>query len=199
MKCGIYKITNLINDKSYIGQSINIHRRFGDHKSAAFSKNNHKYSYPLSQAFRKYGIENFSFQILEECVEQELDAREKYFYSLYEPEYCLSSPYEHFSKSKDSREKISEALKGKKFSEERKKQMSKTFFGKGNPNSKRTFGVNIRTGEVLEFESLGDAANNIIKMGLSTGKPSSVKGNIWRACSGRRKSAFGFTWYQEEY
>ena len=199
MKCGIYKITNLINGKSYVGQSIDINRRFRNHRCVAFSENNHKYSYPLSQAFRKYGLENFSFQILEECPDDLLNEREHHYYSLYQPEYCLSSPYEHFSKSKESRRKISESLTGRKLSVEQVEGMKKAFFGKNNKRSKRTIAINIKTGAVLEFESLRDAANNMIKMGLSKGKVESVRNNIWRACSGNRKSAFGFIWHQEDY
>lgn len=60
----IYKITNKINNKCYIGQSVNPHRRFTSHKSRArnmeFSE-----SQILYNAIRKYGEENFSIEILE--------------------------------------------------------------------------------------------------------------------------------------
>ena len=76
---GIYKITNLINGKSYIGQSVNINKRFIAHKSAAFNTNNKKYNFPLYRAIRKYGIDNFRFDVLEECTESELNNKEKYY------------------------------------------------------------------------------------------------------------------------
>lgn len=51
---GIYKITNLINSKVYIGQSNDIERRFKQHKSINEQK---RHSHlPLYQAFNKYGI-----------------------------------------------------------------------------------------------------------------------------------------------
>ena len=80
MSCGIYKITNLINDKSYIGQSIHIEERWRKHRNypSEYSE------YPLYRAFRKYGLENFSFEILEYCQENELNEKEKYYISLYQ-------------------------------------------------------------------------------------------------------------------
>lgn len=81
--CGIYKITNLINNKIYIGQSMDIHRRWRAHKSSAFNENCSIQDYPLYRAFRKYGIENFSFEILEECLSTELDEKEKEYILFY--------------------------------------------------------------------------------------------------------------------
>lgn len=80
---GIYKITNLINGKSYIGQSVNIQKRFNAHKSVAFNHNDKNYNYPLYKAIRKYGIDNFSFDILEECDISELNNKEIYYISKY--------------------------------------------------------------------------------------------------------------------
>ena len=67
MKAGIYKITNLINSKVYIGQSRNIEERWKEHIEKGNNQNSEEYNYPLYQAFRKYGIDNFKFEILEEC------------------------------------------------------------------------------------------------------------------------------------
>ena len=69
MSCGIYKIENLINHKSYIGQSIDIEKRWYDHKH---SNDN----FAIHAAMRKYGIENFSFEIIEECSKEDLDEKE---------------------------------------------------------------------------------------------------------------------------
>lgn len=78
---GIYKITNNINNKSYIGQSINITQRWINHKSNA---KNLDYQTPLYRAIRKYGIENFSFEILEECQEQDLNDKEIYWIKFFD-------------------------------------------------------------------------------------------------------------------
>lgn len=67
---GIYKIENLINHKIYIGQSVNIYARWRKHKSVAFNKNDKCYDFPLYRAIRKYGIENFSFEIIKETYDR---------------------------------------------------------------------------------------------------------------------------------
>lgn len=80
---GIYKITNLINKKIYIGQSVDIDKRLKRHKTTAFNKNSKCYEYPLYRSIRKYGLENFSFEIIEECKIEELEEKEKYYIQLY--------------------------------------------------------------------------------------------------------------------
>lgn len=62
---GIYKITNKINGKSYIGQSVNIDKRIKAHLWAYNKEHLPTYNYHLYQAFRKYGIDNFEISILE--------------------------------------------------------------------------------------------------------------------------------------
>lgn len=81
--CGIYKITNLINQKSYIGQSVNIETRWKKHRNIYNKPKNKSYNYPLYKAFRKYGIDKFSFEIIEECLVTQLNERERYWVSYY--------------------------------------------------------------------------------------------------------------------
>lgn len=82
-KVGIYKIENKITKKVYIGQSVNILSRWRGHKSSAYNLSDHNYKYPLYRAIRKYGLENFNFQILEECPVNSLDDRERYYIEKY--------------------------------------------------------------------------------------------------------------------
>jgi len=84
---GIYRIVNDINQHCYIGQSVQIEKRWQNHKVAAFNINDKGYEYPLYRAFRKYGIENFTFEIIEECSQEELNEKEHYWISYYQPEY----------------------------------------------------------------------------------------------------------------
>lgn len=72
---GVYKFTNKINNKIYIGQSKNIERRYIRHLYDA----KHGSKTMLHQAIRKYGIENFSFDIVAECAINELNYKEKYY------------------------------------------------------------------------------------------------------------------------
>ena len=76
---GIYLVLNKVNNKMYVGQSVNIDRRWYDHLYKAFSVKDISYNSPLHQSFRKYGIENFEFTVLCECLVEELDEKEKQY------------------------------------------------------------------------------------------------------------------------
>ena len=65
----VYKITNLINNMVYIGSSIEVERRWRQHKQASINENDHHYNYPLMKAFREFGINNFKFEIIETCID----------------------------------------------------------------------------------------------------------------------------------
>ena len=82
MTCGIYKIENKINGKIYIGQSVNIERRWKDHRVRSKYKNEILYD-----DIREYGIENFNWIIIEECNKTELKNKEKYYIKLYNSLY----------------------------------------------------------------------------------------------------------------
>ena len=81
---GIYKITNTLNNMCYIGQSKNISKRWNNHKSVYDNENSHGYNYYLYRAMRKYGIENFTFEIIEECDIDSLNEREIYWINYYD-------------------------------------------------------------------------------------------------------------------
>ena len=68
---GIYKIQNLLNGKVYIGQSNDIQRRFQEHQRKGSTSR-----IPLDVAIQKYGAENFSYEIVEECQIDELNEKE---------------------------------------------------------------------------------------------------------------------------
>ena len=78
---GIYKLTNLTNQKVYIGQAANLADRWKDHIKAGLgidTPNNMLYT-----AMMKDGVENFTFEVLEECERSELNDREKHYISFY--------------------------------------------------------------------------------------------------------------------
>jgi len=79
---GIYKISNKINKKAYIGYSNNIEQRWEYHLTHFNCTK--EYNKTLYKAFRKYGINSFSFEIIEECFSrEELLEREKYWIKFY--------------------------------------------------------------------------------------------------------------------
>lgn len=80
--CGIYKITNQKTSECYIGQAVDVRKRWYDHAKAMIGidtpQNNLLYT-----AAQKYGLDDFTFELLLECQPNELDAKEKYFIELY--------------------------------------------------------------------------------------------------------------------
>lgn len=76
----IYKITNKINGKCYIGQTNNIQRRFQEHRRGTAGDDNS--TKLLYQAFAKYGLDNFTFEVIEENIEN-YDEREQYWINYY--------------------------------------------------------------------------------------------------------------------
>lgn len=82
-KCGIYKITNQLDDTVYIGQSLDIATRWKNHAKAGLGidtpANNRLY-----KAMQEDGLENFSFEVLEECAAAALNEKEKFYIQLYQ-------------------------------------------------------------------------------------------------------------------
>lgn len=71
----IYKITNKINNKVYIGKTNNsIQQRFKEHIRDSKKHSNR----PLYRAFNKYGIDNFTISMVEECNPEVAAEREIY-------------------------------------------------------------------------------------------------------------------------
>lgn len=71
---GIYLITNRINNKQYIGYGKDVLDRLNNHRWVSTTN-----PQVIDQAIQKYGIENFTFEILEKCQEGELQEKEKYW------------------------------------------------------------------------------------------------------------------------
>lgn len=94
MSCGIYRYTNLINGKRYIGQSINIEKRYGAHLWFAENKSDSELPY-FERAIKKYGIDNFRFEILEFCTPDELNDLETYWIDYYQT-CCVSTTYDGY-------------------------------------------------------------------------------------------------------
>lgn len=126
---GIYKIENVVNHKVYIGQSIDVYRRFKEHFQSS-SKLSNTY---LHYAIFHYGIENFTFQILKETYD--LDYWEKFFITIYHSYdakygYNLTTGGQKNSKRTDNfyftnkiKQKMSEAKKKNWQDEEYRLQM----------------------------------------------------------------------------
>lgn len=80
-EAGIYEIRNLVDGKRYIGSSKGVKRRIWEHKHY-LEKGTHSNTY-LSSAYREYGLQNFSFSVLEYVTEDVLIEREQHFMDTY--------------------------------------------------------------------------------------------------------------------
>lgn len=89
-KTGIYKITNSVNEKTYIGSAVNLSARFRRHKHHILNGNHHS---PILQAHViKYGYESLSFELIELCDKSELLTKEQQYLTELQPVFniCLS-------------------------------------------------------------------------------------------------------------
>ena len=75
---GIYKITNTLNGMSYVGQSVNIADRWKQHIKRGLGADTPTRN-KLYPAMATFGVENFTFEIIEECNKEQLDEREDYY------------------------------------------------------------------------------------------------------------------------
>ena len=81
--CGIYKITNIKTDECYIGQSVDIYKRWNEHCKCGLGIDTPPGN-KLYKAMQEYGLENFTFELLAVCSKEELNSKEKYFIELYQ-------------------------------------------------------------------------------------------------------------------
>ena len=147
----IYKITNKVNGKVYIGQSIRpIEQRFQRHINDAV---NNILDTHFARAIRKYGKENFYIELIETCDSQtELNLREQYWIRKYDSinngynetdatNKCGGNTY--MSKTENEMKEISEKI-------------SKTKLGSKNPHSRSVKVFNIVTNEEKVFDTVND-------------------------------------------
>lgn len=119
---GIYRITNLINNKMYIGSSLNMKVRFRNHKYKLI-KNTHENN-RLQNAFNKYGIINFEIEIISICPPEYCIKLEQWFVDNLKPFYNIR--------------KLAISNLGFKFTKSSKRKISKSKQGVKNPLAKLT-------------------------------------------------------------
>jgi len=132
----IYMFKNTINSKIYIGQSVDVYSRYSKHKKSEFSSCINPTRFV--NAIKKYGFNNFEFSIIEFVEKENLTIREQFwmdFYKSYLREFgynacpAAGSPF-GYKHTKETREKVSIASKGRLHSEKTKKLMSEIHTGK---------------------------------------------------------------------
>jgi group I intron endonuclease len=200
MKSGVYIISNIFNDKKYIGSSNNIIRRKSEH-FRELKNNNHKNKY-LQSSYNKYGAEFFVFSILERCNIEKLIEREKYWISIFQSSlankgYNLSIPLEKggYEMSDITREKLRRITLKQKLGIETKKEYQKWKDKKLNyknrekfiyqkKQKKKIFGFNKDTGELVKiFNSISEVGKN---------------NNLYKIIDNPKKTYKGLTLVREE-
>ena len=129
---GIYIVTNDLNKNNYIGQSTNIKKRFYSHHLSDYkNKNSSCYNTKFYKALRKYGINNFSVIILEECEKQMLNEREKYYIKKYDS-------YKHGYNSTEGGQTLSSELFSSKTNEKREvtRKKNKSLMAENHPRAR---------------------------------------------------------------
>lgn len=187
---GIYKITNIINSKIYIGSAVNIDNRIKQHKHLL--KNNKHFNSHLQTSYNKYGVSNFIYEIIEVVDINNLIEREQYW---------IKQLNVNDNKIGYNKRRIATSNLGIKYSDDAKEKLRISHLGhKRNANTQMKIsesqyikicqltidGIYLKT-----FNSLQDAANS-----LGVNYTSGISGCIRKI----NKSAHGYRWcYEEEY
>jgi group I intron endonuclease len=122
MNKGIYVIKNRVNNKIYVGSSVNTSYRWSMHKSQ-LERNIHS-NKKLQNSYNKYGKENFQFEIIDKCENNLLLEREQYWIDLLQPWFNICKVAGRMDGYKHSEETINK-IKATKllWTEDRKKEV----------------------------------------------------------------------------
>jgi group I intron endonuclease len=107
---GIYKITNLINNKVYIGESLDIYRRWDEHRDDL--NNNSHHSYKLQSDWNEFRQDNFKFEIISILDEDISNFIGEYILIVYEDKYIKQ--YDSISNGYNVEETLEKVLAGEK-------------------------------------------------------------------------------------
>lgn len=209
MEGSIYKITNDINDKVYIGKTLHtIEKRFQEHIKDAEKRDNEKR--PLYSAMRKYGVEHFSVELVEKVDIAELSNREIYwisFYNSYKDGYnaTLGGEGKTFY---DYDQLVEDYLSGSLVKEVAahfgcdtdavKRALNAAgldHFANATKNTAKKLRCFDDSGFECFFDSRADAAKWLIEQGKTkTNDVDNISAAIGRAANGQRKTAYKLYW-----
>lgn len=205
----IYVITNQINQKQYVGKTNrDIQTRFQEHcRQSNLQQNEQR---PLYNAMNKYGVENFTIALLEQCSEKDAATKEIYWIgklNTYEQGYNATL-------GGDSKQYYNYQEIANKYLELQSQKDTADFFQcdiltvrtacqaynipiiSSVTQMKKNYGQSVLLiEENLIFDTLGEAALYLQQHNKTTNKStSSIIKNIAGVCKGNRKTAYGYTW-----
>lgn len=191
-KVGIYMWTNKLTGDIYVGQSINLRKRFLNYFNLNYLSRRNELI--ISRAIIKYGYSNFSVTILEYCDKCELDVREQHYFDTLNPQYNIQKVAGGSSKglilSEETKNKISQALKGvyigdksywygRSMSAATKEIMSSTRKGELNPLYGKSHSEASK--ELMRQKALGRKYSEETKLLMSSKRGNPV--NIYEKCT----------------
>ena len=209
----IYKITNNINGKIYIGKTMrSIKQRWKEH--LANIKKEECKNRPLYRAINKYGVENFSIEEIEECSDIILSDREKYwieYYNSFKNGYNATkggdgSPYidrklviETYKQIQNCKktaeilnihiDSVYKILKSNNIERKSSQEISKECSGKP------VYMLDKKDLRILKvFASMKEAAKYIQEQTNNNTDLRGMASHIREVCQGKRKTAYGYSW-----
>ena len=208
----IYKITNKLNGKIYIGKTyLTIEKRFREHCSDSQREGFEKR--PLYAAMRKYGIDNFQIETIEQTEEPEM--REKYwieYYGSFKNGYNATTggdgrPYVDVDLIKSTYAKLQNATETAKVLGICKDTVLTHLKDQGVPivssediarkRGKITNMYDLSGNFLRSFPSTKAAAEYMVQNKLTGCKMTTIRQHITEVCTGRRKTAAKFKWSYE--
>lgn len=210
----VYKISNNSNEKVYIGMTTRtIEKRKKEHEKAYQDKNSRMYNFKIYKAMRDIGINNFSYEVLEECEDDLLPERERYWIQKYNSVYngyntalggkgkplinqyqirAMKILYEHDWLLED----ISKAVNVNK--SDVGEILHTKYDIKTLKNANKSFGkpiAGINSKNSIDFDSISDAARYLISNNIpTTNKLASVISKISSVLDKENRTAYGFKW-----
>lgn len=178
-KSGIYMLSNKLTNDIYIGQSIDISKRFRNYFN--FSYINSKNSSFINKALIEFGYSNFSLTILEYCDKSDLIIREQYYFDKLNPQYNIlkiAGSSLNFKHSEETKLKISRSLKNFYIKEKSTlysripKEDTKILMNLKNTKSLIENTKNNDTKNIIRQEILGKIQSKETKLKIST-----IRGN----------------------
>ncbi len=183
---GVYMFTCLANGKRYIGSSYNIYKRLGEH-IGHLVRQDHGNHY-LQEAWDLYGEYAFNIEILEECAPNMRNAKEKELILALAPEWNLKLPNvekDTWTVSEETRKRISEAGKGRVFSEEHRRRKSEAQVGRRLSEETKAKIAAAHTGKKLSDEH----KRKVSEAGKGRTMPQDARDRISKANKGKKFTA----------
>ena len=222
-KSGIYKITNIVSNTSYVGQATNIALRAYQHLHSSISEKASDYDYPLHRAIRKYGVDSFTLDVLEECPYEQLNDREMYwiaFYDTFKNGYNQTAGgYQSIRVIKLQESDVDQIRDRLRNTDDSFADIAEDFdicvnlvskINNGRSWRKTDLSYPIRDGQAVQLKNLLNTGvgvyqldkktNEVLNVFLSTSQAATYLGDylynahISKCITGKRKTAYGYKW-----